>query len=92
VLPDRAAVHAALEKQGYKFKEKGILNILSKLTIIAPDNTEKVFADEDALLNSARQQMVEWITMSSVGKAFAEKAAKEQTITLPVALWFLPRV
>lgn len=90
-LPDKEAVHEALEKQGYRFKEKSVFNVLAKLTIVAPDDSEKSFSSEEDLLTIARQQMAEWITMSSTGKAFAEKAANEYKITLPSSLWFLPR-
>jgi type IV secretion system protein VirD4 len=89
-LPDITAVYAALDKQGYKIKEKGLFAMGDKITVIAPDGKEHYFRNDEALFNAARVQMVKWVTLTTLGKAFAERAKTEETITLPVALWFVP--
>jgi hypothetical protein len=85
ILPNIEAVYAALEKQGCKFNRGwgGKIKVNNGAG-------EMVFADETTLLKCARDQIVKFIVMRDDGKAYAEKAAQEETPSFPSGLWFLP--
>lgn len=87
VLPDAAAAQAAIEKQGYQVKKKGMFG--GKLTVLASHGKEQTFDNGEELLAYAREQLKQWIIMANTGQSFANHISAAGRADPPDDAWFL---